>query len=400
MPTRTYKYASIALRVLEKALGSNFSVSGIKDLPKNPVLFVANHFTRSETFFVPYLIHKHYGRKVRCLADSGLFHGTLGRFLESVGTVSTKNKDRDKIILNDLVNGYYDWMIYPEGSMIKSKEIKNDNILVNYTPHRIGPVRTGSAVLALKSELYRQDIVQAHKNNETKILEHFEKNFSITHQKHLKEINTCIVPLNISYYPLRPGDNKIKKFVSRLVKKIPKQIAEELEIEGNLLLGSEIHLNFGEPINLGNYIKNVKKSIYQIPIIKSETKSNLVLRYLRTRLTNEFMLKIYRSTQVNFDHIFSAALKYIDKEEININHLKRVIYLSGVMIQKYGQCNINKSIFEENLVKIFYDEKFGTFDDILSLAKQHGLVSFISDNKIRVNKSLFDKKYDFHEVRL
>ena len=58
MAAKTFHYASIALRVLEKILGSRFSISGLEKLPKQPTLFVANHFTRSETFFIPYLIYK------------------------------------------------------------------------------------------------------------------------------------------------------------------------------------------------------------------------------------------------------------------------------------------------------------------------------------------------------
>jgi 1-acyl-sn-glycerol-3-phosphate acyltransferase len=72
MSANTFRYASVAMRILEKILGSNFSVTGLEKIPNHPVMFVANHFTRVETFFVPYLIYKHTGRQIRCLADSGL----------------------------------------------------------------------------------------------------------------------------------------------------------------------------------------------------------------------------------------------------------------------------------------------------------------------------------------
>ncbi len=175
MLTKTFRYAALALKVLERVLGSNFSVTGIEKLPKKPVMFVANHFTRAETFFVPYLIYKNTGRQVRCLADSSLYHGALGRFLESVGTISTRHKNRDNIILKDLITGAYDWMIYPEGSMIKSKKIHSDKGFINHTPDRIGPVRTGSAVLALKSQIYRNNIVESFKKNKALIGRHICK---------------------------------------------------------------------------------------------------------------------------------------------------------------------------------------------------------------------------------
>ncbi|MFZ9470539.1 MAG: lysophospholipid acyltransferase family protein, partial [Rickettsiales bacterium] len=165
MNFKSFRYASLAMNILERLLGSRFTVSGIEKIPNKPVLFVANHFTRSETFFVPYVINKITSRHIRCLADSKIFIGAFGKFLRSVGTVSTKDPNRDNIILGDLVSGQYDWMIYPEGSMVKSKEISFDGLFNSNTPYRVGPIRTGASVLALKSELYRQDLVNAHINN-------------------------------------------------------------------------------------------------------------------------------------------------------------------------------------------------------------------------------------------
>ncbi len=399
MLTKTFRYAALALKVLERVLGSNFSVTGIEKLPKKPVMFVANHFTRAETFFVPYLIYKNTGRQVRCLADSSLYHGALGRFLESVGTISTRHKNRDNIILKDLITGAYDWMIYPEGSMIKSKKIHSDKGFINHTPDRIGPVRTGSAVLALKSQIYRNNIVESFKKNKAEALGEFEKNLGVTYSESLESINTQIVPLNITYYPLRPGNNKIQQLVARLVKKIPKQIAEELEIEGNLLLGAEININFGDPINVGDYIKSTQALISQLPIIQDETKTNLILRYFKSRLTNDFMSKIYSDIQVNLDHIFAAALKFFDEKEIEIGRLKRVIYLSGVMIERSGKYRYNHSIVEENLVKMFFDEADHDFDNVFELAKKQRIISETTCDRFEINKEILNKEYDFHEIR-
>ena len=155
MQHKSFGYTALALSFLEKLLGTRFKLHNLDKVPKDqPVMFVANHFTRSETFFLPYLLYKYTNRKVKCLTDSKIFVGNFGKLLNSIGAVSVKDPNRDTIIVDDLVNNYSDWMIYPEGSMIKSKEIKNDGAFINYTPHRVGPARTGSAVLALKSELF------------------------------------------------------------------------------------------------------------------------------------------------------------------------------------------------------------------------------------------------------
>ena len=397
---KNFRYAVLALKILEKILGSKFSVNGIENLPNQPILFVSNHFTRFETFVVPYLIYKNTGRQVRCLADSSLYHGALGKFLNSVGTISTRDPNRNNIILKDLITAQYDWMIYPEGSMIKSKETKKGTGFVNYTPSRVGPVRTGSAVMGLKSQLYRDDIIEAHREGKQGVLEEFIRIIDVKYHESLEKINTYVVPLNISYYPIRPGNNKIKKLVARLITRMPAQIAEELEIEGNLLLDADINLNFGAPVNLADYVKSVRSLIYQIPIIKNETKTNFILKYFKYRLTNDFMEKIYSDLQINLDHIFSAALHHIPQDEVEINHLKRVIYLSAVMLKKYGTYRLNHSVEEENLFKIFIDEPHKEFDGVFELATKQGLITQIGDDKIKINKENFDKKYDFHEIRL
>jgi len=399
MTTKSFYYAAVAMQFLEKVLGSRFSVSGLEKLPKKPVLFVANHFTRSETFFIPYLIYKHTDRQVRCLADSGLYFGALGNFLRRVGTISTKDPRRDHIILKDLIKGDYDWMIYPEGSMVKSKEIRNESLFVNYTPYRVGPVRTGAAVIALKSQIYRSDIIEAAEKNDQFTSQQFERDFDVKYDPSLKDINTYIVPLSITYYPIRPGNNPIEKLAHRLVKAIPSQVAEELEIEGNLLLNSEINVSFGDPINLADYVKKTRDVILQIPIIKGETKNNFILRYFKSALTNEFMSKIYSDVQVNLDHIFTASLYHFSESEVEINRLKRVIYLSASMIKKSGKYRLNRSLIEENLYKIFCDEPHEEFDSVFELAKKQGLIEEIPGDKIRINRGTFDKKYDFHEIR-
>jgi 1-acyl-sn-glycerol-3-phosphate acyltransferase len=398
--TKAFRYTSFALEILERVLGSKFSVQGLEKLPQHPVMFVANHFTRSETFFIPYLIYKHTGRQVRCLADESLYSGILGKFLHSIGAVSTKNSKRDNIILHDLISGEYDWMIYPEGSMIKSKEIKNEGSFMSYTPYRIGPVRTGSAVLALKSQLYRENLSEAFENNNFDSLRELEKNLNTSYRQYFKEINTHVVPLNITYYPIRPGENKVKKLISRLIKKIPTQLAEELEIEGNLLLGADINVSFGEPINLAEYAKVTRGKIKQLPIIQSETKNNFILRYLRSRLTSDFMEQIYSNIQINLDHIFGAALHHFDETEIEIGRLKRVVYLTAAMLQKSKRYRLNRSLFEENLVKIFIDEPHQEFDSVFNLACKQGIIEEVFGGKIRIKKSVFEKKCDFHEIRL
>ena len=400
MKKKSFRYASLAMTVLEKLLGTRFTVSGIDKLPNYPVMFVANHFTRSETFFVPYIINKLTGRHVRCLADSKLFVGTFGRFLKSVGTVSVRDENRDKIIIQDLIYNVCDWMIYPEGSMVKSKDIKFQGLYINSTPYRTGPVRTGAAVLALKSQIYRQDLINAYKNENQQVLKDYKDFFGLEYDKIIENIKTCIVPVNITYYPIRPGNNKIKNLALKLIKNLPEQIVEELEIEGNLLLDADINVNFGDPIHIDEYIKSTKSIVDKIPIIKHETRNNIILKYFRSKLTSEFMQKIYSDIKINFDHIFSATLLHYGQSFISINHLKKIIFYSAFLIVKTQKYRHDFSIDENNIYQIFHDEDFKEFNSVFNLALEQNLIRLKNQDEIEIFKNSLNQHVEFHHIRI
>ena len=186
----------------------------------------------------------------------------------------------------------------------------------------------------------------------------------------------------------------------KLVSKIPERAAEELEIEGNLLSSAEINLHFSKSISIAEYVKSARELIYQIPVIKNETKTNFVIKYFKNRLTTDFMAKIYSDLQINLDHIFSAAIQHIAEKEISIDHLKRIIYISALMIKKSGKYRLNQSIVEENLFKILIDEKHAEFDSVFQLAKNIGDIEEMEGGLIRLNKKFLNKDYDFHSIRI
>jgi 1-acyl-sn-glycerol-3-phosphate acyltransferase len=398
--TNAFRYTSLAISFLEKLISPKFSIEGIENVPQRPVLFVANHFTRAETFIIPYIIHKHTGRQVRCLGDSGLFKGGLGSFLTKVGAVSTKDKNRNKIIISDLMTGNYDWMIYPEGSMIKSKEIYFKGGFISHTPYGVSKAKTGATVLALKSELYRQDLIKAKKENNESVINHYKEKYGVHYSEEIKKIDTHIVPVNITYYPIRPGENFIKNVVQKLLKKFPKVIAEELEIEGNLILSANINISFGKSIGVADYSRRARSLVKKIPLIDEATKRNLVIQYLKYRLTSKFMSDIYFDTKVNLDHLFAAVIFEYKQDNININHLKNIIYNAAIDIAKSKRYRLSYSIEEKSLVKIFDDNSNIELDGVVELAKSLKIIKQSADGKFfAINQDKLRQKYNFHDIR-
>ena len=89
---------------------------------------------------MPYIIYSHTDMEVRSLADHSIFVGYFGKFLNKVGTLSTMHESRDDIILGDLMTGRKNWMIYPEGAMVKNKKIiKNGGFRVDFLDGKDNP---------------------------------------------------------------------------------------------------------------------------------------------------------------------------------------------------------------------------------------------------------------------
>ncbi|HPD05983.1 MAG TPA: 1-acyl-sn-glycerol-3-phosphate acyltransferase, partial [Spirochaetota bacterium] len=115
------KLTGLAIDMLSKLSNATIRVHDAERIPKAPVVFVINHFTRMETFFLPNVIYKITGKYLYSLAHHSFFTGSFGKFMEKVGAVSTKDPLRDAKFIGALLRGDMDCIIFPEGQMIKDK---------------------------------------------------------------------------------------------------------------------------------------------------------------------------------------------------------------------------------------------------------------------------------------
>src|SRR5512135_2130077 len=96
----------IALRTTELAVKALTNLSRARVrlhrtelIPEPPAIFVINHFTRLETVLMPYLIHRLTHLPVRMLAHAEFFREPFGNLLDHLGAVSTRDPDRDRLIV-------------------------------------------------------------------------------------------------------------------------------------------------------------------------------------------------------------------------------------------------------------------------------------------------------------
>lgn len=281
----------IVLAMLDAAVRSRVRVHGEKNLPRGPVLFVSNHFTRSETFLLPWLLDRVAGRNVSSLAWHGLFRGTFGSYLEAIGARSTREPGIKERIVRELATGASDWLIYPEGEMVKNKSVWGGGRLQLHTPDQIGPAHTGAALMALQAARMRRDAGSGEP--------------------------VRAVPVSVTYHPIRPGPNPLLRLAARLAGPLPERLEEELLVEGGILFArTDIDVVLGEPIDLESWIPEVPTP-------------DRIPRSLLERLTTRLMQSVYGMTVRNVDHLVATGLASMHRDAIPQEDLARALLMAS-----------------------------------------------------------------------
>jgi len=398
--TLIYHSSSMFVRLLEGLMNTKVHVEGVENIPVNTTLFVANHFTRSETFIIPNTIFKHTKKIVRSLANHKVFINTFGEYLKKLGTISVRDPNRDTIILSDLISGRYNWLIYPEGHMIKSKKnSKRDNDYFIQTDVSEKKIFTGSAVLALKSELLRNRYKELQKSNNKLQLQKFLETYKgIENNDVFIDLPTAVVPVTLTYVPIRAGKNSIMKMAAQFVKELSPRIQEELEIEGNILLNSEINIHFGKPIFMDQFLKTCYKTQFGIPY-GGHLQDNVLINQARFKLTREFMEKIYDNILIHFDHIFATILFHFTSSTITQKHFRFLIYMCIQFLHK-TEYRLHENISIERSFLLLLDDENESFEKILHVCRLQGIVIGEGNRVLKINHKALHKHCDYHQVRL
>jgi len=374
------------LGLLEKILDANIEIKGVENIPEdNPKIFVANHFTRSEAMLVPYAMYNLTGKQVGVIADDSLFKTYFGNFLSKLGAMSKSDPTRNNHIIGDLVTGCKDWMIFPEGVMVKSKDIEKIDehfcVKVDGTCKR---VYTGATFFALYSQLLRQNYF----NYKIKNFKKFQRKYFVNECGDIKKEETMIVPINITYTKLRNGNNFIVDMASKIAGELGENYKEELEIEGNIILNSKMTIQILEPISTKDVIENT---------FTKERDLTKIINPIRYEITHNFMNKIYESLTINFDHVFILTLFLYPKKEIDIKHFKRLIYLT---IQKIKENDFYyDDELDDELIYLISYEKFEQFEDVLQLAIRDKII-YVENETYLIDKKMLLNSYTHHTIRL
>ena len=397
-----YRMTSLAIKAIANLSKANISHYGEENIPEGSNIFVINHFTRLETFLMPYVIFGLTRIPVWSLASYELFKGAFGAYLEKVGAVSTKNPNRDRLIVKTLLTGEANWIIFPEGSMIKNKKIIEKGRFMVSVAGGKHPPHTGAATLGLRTEFYRQRLRKLAAENSPEV-DYLLEQFKIEDLEPVINGNTHIVPVNLTYYPIRARENILSSLAVRLVDDLPERIIEEIMTEGSMLLsGVDIDIRFGKPIEILECLQcspvNLDISTKRRINFDDPISSRSRMRIEALKLMQRYMADIYDLTTVNHDHLFGSMVRAMRSKKIDQQDLRRRVFLAAARLPQLSNIYLHRSL-EADQVHLLTDDHYRKFRDFLAVALDTQIL-FQKGKHLYKDSSKFSSAYDFHRARI
>jgi esterase/lipase/1-acyl-sn-glycerol-3-phosphate acyltransferase len=397
-----YRTTGLAIKTISGLSRARLNIHGAERIPEGPTIFVVNHFTRIETFLLPYHFHRLTGRPVWALAAAELFVGRFGRYLEQLGAVSTRSPDRDRLMVKTLLTAEANWLIFPEGRMVKNKKImEKGRFMISYAGGK-RPPHTGAATLALRTEFYRQRLLGLMDTNSEETQRMVEL-FQLESMEAVSRQATCIVPVNLTYYPLRARENALNRLTELLVKGLPQRINEEIITEGDMLLsGVDIDIRFGQPIEISDYLgsRRIQKDIHHPGRIGFDDalSSRKHMRRAALKIMQRYMADIYRMTTVNHDHLLASCLKKLPVRHIDTDNLKRRVFLAS-RSDKATSGYFFHNNFEKDQVHLLTDDRYRHFSEFMDFAIEKGVVT-PRGTVLEKDPARLAAMFDFHRFRI
>ncbi len=230
---------------------------------------------------------------------------------------------------------------------------------------------------------------------------------------------TLIVPANITFYPIRITDNILRKAAELFGRKLEQRAAEELLIEGNILLK-----NTDMDIRLGTAIEPLlflrwweRKAIDQlflhiISLVdlfalnrRSERWIERIVSFCvgreTKRLRDSYMREIYAGVTINLGHLASRLiLTYVENGRTEVHHAEfhRVLYLAIKNVQGEASIHLHRMVRNPEAYEGVEIGRGRGLEEFWSSVVSAGLAEKLSD-RYRFLPKLCDE-HEFDQVRL
>jgi len=402
----TYEKCLKIFDLLEDYLGIKLYLHAERDTLEQGQIFLFNHFARFETVIPVYLFYKNLRQFTRTIADHNLFNNEkLGRFLLGAGAVPNDMYGLLPFLAAELLKGRK-VVIFPEGRMIKSKQVIDEEGQFGIFSHSLKSFRkhhTGAAVLALTLDLFKHRIRELFKANDQARLDHWCKALEFKNHEQLwlsVEKPTLIVPGTITFSPIRLGSNVLSKGMKLFSGEISPRALEEVIIEGNILFkDTDMDIRLGEPIRAHHkwswwedrLVKSYFLSIYSLDDFfslkkRTETWSERLLGRVIYRETNKirdaYIQGIYKGVTINVAHLASVLIyTYLERDQRTArkDEFHRALYLSVKELQNLPDVHLHYSLSKPEKYRRLLEGKGAHLAQFFKTSTHTELVS--SDDK-------------------
>lgn len=388
-------------------------------------IFLFNHFTRFETLVLPGIIYRKTGKMVRSVAHSGLFrvNEIMARTMRQAGGLPHDMARLLPFLTEEILRGRK-VIIFPEGGMVKDKHVLNPDgsySVFSPTSNQTRKLHRGAAALALMTDLVKRRIRAQFAASDVAGIDSWCAQLGLDYAQLRTAVEkpTLIVPGNITFYPLRIGENILARGMERLVGQPGAQALDEVTIEGNMLLRpTDMDIRFGIPFpavqplrwdhaKVLDHTLGGTKTVDDVFALHEGTDGLMgtyVKRFLDAeieRIREDYAQRIYEETTINMNHLAASLIAMLVERgqmEMPVDDFHKVIYLALKDLQRDGgahlHCSLTRPAQYAGLPEVAPDGLKG----FMAACTRAKLLKKAGDF-YRFSLRLRDA-YEFHEVRL
>jgi esterase/lipase len=230
---------------------------------------------------------------------------------------------------------------------------------------------------------------------------------------------TLIIPANITFYPIRVRENILHQGVELFTKGLSPRAAEELLIEGNILLrDTDMDVRLGDPVAPGKFwqwwerkllapmVQKVEsmEEMFQFNTRRGAWFERLGARYIaRTTLMlrDTYMYEMYKGVTLNLSHLASRLiLMHVDRDQMTVNQelFHRTLYLAIKKAQTEPSLHLHRSLMDPETYTGVIKGNCKPLNQLILLAENTELVKQADGQYVLMSK--LKEEHGFDQVRI
>ncbi len=424
----TYEWSVRAFTTVKRLLKVNIKLHHSEGQIRDGQIFLFNHFARFETFIPQYLIYQETGAYCRSVASAEFFGegDTFSNYLTALGAVPNDYPRLLPFLAEEILRGRK-VIVFPEGGMVKDRRVldrKGRYSIYSPTARERRKHHTGAALLALTLDALKTAIKCAMETGARHQVDYWLEHLGFEEESEL--VVACnkpslIIPANITFYPIRVGDNILRQGVELLSRGLSRRLTEELMIEGNILLkDTDMDIRLGDPVDPGAFWRGWERQLFrhftrhiensdQLLAISHKKKDaswsdRAVARWLRKkslRIRDLYMHRMYAGVTVNLSHLASRLiLRLLDRgiTECDAERFYRALYITLKELQKGQSVFLHRSLKNPDHYRGIEEGACQGVEQFLRLSAKAELVEERDDSLVFLQKLC--EEHEFHAVRL